>query len=168
MIFALRLAHVLFGVFWVGSVLFIAILLMPSVRAAGPAAGAVMAQLAQRKMSLIMMGTAFVTIASGVWLMMLVSAGAPGAWMRSGMGRTISLGAALSILTLVFGMAVNAPTATRIGAINQAVGKRGGPPTPDEAAQLARLQARLGISSRVVAVLLVLATATMAVARYVP
>jgi hypothetical protein len=65
-------------------------------------------------------------------------------------------------------MAVNAPTANKIGAINQAAAKRGGPPTPEEAALLARLQARLGVVTQIVAFLLVLATAAMAVARYVP
>lgn len=169
MIIVLRLAHILSGVFWVGSLLFVARILTPSLRDAGPAAaGALMVQLSKRRMPIVMMVTAFITIASGVWLMMIVSAGAPGAWMRSGPGRTFSLGGALAIVTLVLGMAINAPTVKRIGSINQAAAKRGGPPTPDEAAQLQRLQTRLGLATQIVAILLVLATAAMAVARYVP
>lgn len=168
MIIVLRLAHILAGVFWVGAVLFTARFLLPSLRAAGPAGGAVMAQLVQRKMPIVMMVSAFVTVGSGIWLLMIDSAGAPGAWMRSGPGRTFALGGALAILTLIFGFAINMPTAARLGAINQAIAKRGGPPTPDESAQLERLQARMGVATQVVAVLLVIATAAMAVARYVP
>jgi hypothetical protein len=41
-------------------------------------------------------------------------------------------------------------------------------PTPDEAAELQRLQRRVGIGTQIVSVLLVLATAAMALARYVP
>jgi uncharacterized membrane protein len=168
MIYVLRLLHILSGVFWVGSVLFTARFLMPSLRAAGPAAAPVMAQLGQRKMPLVMMTTAFVTIASGIWLMVLVSGGNVGAWMRSGPGRTFGLGGALAIITLVLGMIINMPAANRMAAINQGVGKRGGQPTPDESAELQRLQRRVGIGAQIVSVLLVLATAAMALARYVP
>jgi len=168
MIFVLRLLHILSGLFWVGAVLFNSLILLPSIRAAGPAGGAVMAQLGRRRMPVIMMANAVVTVISGIWLMTIVSAGDLGAWMRSGPGRTFALGGAIAILTLVGGMIVNLPTASRMGAINQAVLQRGGAPTPDEAAALARLQARLAVATQVVAVLLVLATAAMAVARYLP
>jgi hypothetical protein len=55
-----------------------------------------------------------------------------------------------------------------MGAISQGVAQRGGPPTPEEAAELQRLQRRMGVAGKVVAVLLLLATTAMAVARYVP
>lgn len=168
MIYVLRLLHILSGVFWVGSVLFTARFLMPSLRAAGSAAAPVMAQLGQRKMPLVMMTTALVTIASGIWLMMIVSGGAIGPWMRSGPGRTFALGGTLAIITVVLGMIINMPAANRMAAINQGAMKRGGPPTADEAAELQRLQRRVGIGMQIVVVLLVLATAAMALARYVP
>ena len=168
MIYVLRLLHILSGVFWVGAVLFTARFLMPSLRAAGPAAGAVMAQLGQRRMPLVMMSTAFVTIASGIWLMLIDAAGAVGAWMRSGPGRTFALGGALAIITLVLGMTINMPAANRVAAINQAAAKRGGAPNADESAELQRLQVRLNRGTQIVAVLLVLATAAMALARYMP
>jgi uncharacterized membrane protein len=168
MIYVLRLLHILSGAFWVGAVLFTARILFPSLRAAGAAAGPVMAQLGQRKMPLVMMTAAFVTVGSGIWLMTIVSGGAMGPWMRSGPGRTFALGGALAILTLVLGMAINMPAANRVAAISQAAAKRGGAPTPDEAAEVQRLQKRMGIGMEIVAVLLVLATAAMALARYVP
>jgi hypothetical protein len=84
------------------------------------------------------------------------------------MGRTYGLGGALAILTLVFGMLLNAPTARRMGELAAAAAKRGGPPNADEATELQRLQARLARGSGIVSVLLLLATAAMAVARYVP
>ena len=168
MIYVLRLLHILSGAFWYGAVIFSARFLVPSLRAAGPAAGPVMAQLNQRRMPLAMMGAGIVNVGSGIWLMFLVSGGAPGVFMQSGMGRTLGIGAALTILALIIGMIVPPPAARRLGEIAAAAAKRGGPPLPEEAAEIARLQKRLGTSTIIVATLLTLAISAMALARYVP
>ena len=168
MIVVLRLLHIVFGVFWVGSVLFMSVLLMPSISAAGPSGVAIMNELGRRRLSLVMMVAAILTVGAGLWLVMIDTGGAPGAWMQSSTGRAFSLGGALAILTLVIGMAVNAPTANRMSAIGAAIARRGGPPTADETAELGRLRARLALASGVLALLLLGATGLMAVARYLP
>ena len=168
MIYILRVVHILSGIFWVGAVLFATLVLMPALRAAGPAGGAVMGQLAQRRMPVVMMVSAFLSIGSGIWLMMIVSAGNMGLWMQSGTGRTLGWGGALAILAVILGMAINAPAASRMAAITRAAAQRGGAPTADETAEIARLQRRLGLASQLVTVLLSLAAVAMAVARYVP
>ena len=168
MIFVLRLVHIISGVFWVGSVLFATVLLMPSVKGAGPSGAAIMKELGQRKMPLWMMASAILTIAAGIWLIIIDSGGSPGVWMQSGAGRAFGFGGGLAIVTMIFGMAINAPTANRMSAVAAAVAKRGGPPTAEEAAELQRLQSRLMTAGVVVAVLLLVATGIMAVARYVP
>jgi hypothetical protein len=127
-----------------------------------------MKELGRLRMPLVMMGSAILTVGSGIWLMMILSGATDGAWMRSSAGRVFSMGGALAILALAFGMAINAPAARRMGAIGAAIGKRGGPPEPGEAAELQRLQSRMGIAGVVVAVLLLAATGAMAVARYLP
>lgn len=98
MIHAMRLLHILSGAFWFGAVMFSVRFLMPSLRAVGPAAGPIIAQLNQRKMWAVFMGAALVNLGSGIWLMFLVSGGAPGEWMKTGMGRTIGAGSACAIL----------------------------------------------------------------------
>jgi uncharacterized membrane protein len=163
----LRLVHIVFGVFWVGAVLFATFVLMPSMKASGPSGIVIMKELGRRRMPMIMMGSAILTVGAGIWMMILFASGAPG-WMSTTTGRTFSMGGALAILSLVIGMIVNAPAARRMGAIGEAVGRRGGPPTAEEAQELARLQARMGTAGVVVAILLLLATAAMAVARYLP
>lgn len=166
MIFVLRLLHILSGAFWYGSVIFIVRFLTPSLGALGPTAGAVMAELNKRRLSLAMMGAAFVNVIAGVWLMFIVSGGDMRTWMRTTSGRTFAIGGALAILALIVGMATSAPSAKRLGAIAAAAGKRGGPPTPEEAAEIGRLQARMRTGSMIVAALLTLTVAAMAVARY--
>jgi hypothetical protein len=64
-------------------------------------------------------------------------------------------------------MGVAAPVGKRLGVLAAAVQAEGGP-TADEAAEMQRLQPRLASASTWVAILLLLATAAMAVARYVP
>ena len=167
MIFVLRLVHIISGVFWVGSVLFATVLLMPTVKAVGPPGAAIMNKLGH-KMSLAMMVAAVLTIGAGIWLLIIDSGGNPGVWMQSGAGRAFGLGGGLAIVTMIFGMSINAPTANRMSAIGAAVAKRGGPPTAEEAAELQRLQSRLMTAGVAVAILLLVATGFMAVARYVP
>jgi len=86
MITILRLIHIVFGVFWVGSVLFATFILMPSMKASGPAGMTLMKELG-RKMSTIMMVAAIFTVGAGIWMMILFATGAPG-WMHTTTGRT--------------------------------------------------------------------------------
>jgi hypothetical protein len=166
MIYLLRLLHILSGAFWFGALIFSVRFLMPSLRAIGPAAGPVMAQLNQRRMSAAFMGAAFVNLGSGIWLMFIISGGAPGEWMKTGMGRTIGVGAACAILAMIIGMIVNPPAVKRMGQIASAAAQRGGPPSPEETAEVQRLQKRMGSANVLVTILLTLAVSAMAVARY--
>ena len=164
-----RLVHVIVGVLWVGSVVFIAVFLLPSLRAAGPGGSAVMYQLMEvRKLSNYLFGGAVVTILSGLTLYWNDSAGFSSAWLGSGPGRTFGLGAVLGIITAAIGATVNAPCGKKIGLLVTAIRVSGGPPSPEQSAEIQRLQARLTTATRVAAALLILATAAMAVARYVP
>ena len=168
MILILRLVHILSGAFWYGSVMFSMRFLMPSLKAAGgPVAGAVMAQLNQRRISMVMMSTAIVNVLSGIALMYVVSAGNMGLWMRSPMGQTFAFGSAMAILAVLIGAIMNPPIVKRLGQISEAAAKRGGPPTPEEGAEIARLQKRMGLGMVLTAVFLTLAIGAMSIARYV-
>jgi uncharacterized membrane protein len=162
----LRLIHILAGVLWVGATVFIAVFLMPSLRAVGPAAGPVMEQVARvRRLPIWMMSATILTILSGLTLYGLDSAGFHSAWMHSGPGRVFGLGGVLAILAAVVGMAVNAPAGKRLGALAAEIKVRGAP-TPADVAELQSLQARLARATNLTAGLLILATAAMAVARH--
>ena len=169
MIYVLRIVHIVGGVFWVGSAMFAAILLAPAMRAVGPGAGPLMNYMVKvRKMPVMMMTSGLATMVAGVWLLMIDSAGQPGVWMRSGTGRTFGIGGALAILAFLLGMAINMPAAKRLAAIGAAAAARGGPPSPQELTEMTHLQGRMSVAAQIVTLLLVLATAAMAIARYVP
>jgi hypothetical protein len=163
-----RVIHIVFGVFWVGGALFLAIFVLPAMRAVGPAGGPVMSQLIQvRRMPLYMMGAAVLTVLSGLGLYWRNSGGLQPAWLHSGTGLVFGLGGLLGLAALGVGMGVSAPVGRRMGALSAGIQARGGPPSPDEAGEMQRLQARMVAAAYWVAALLTLATASMAVARYV-
>ena len=78
----LRLIHVLGGIFWVGSALFTAIYLVPSLAQAGPAAGQVMGALQRRRLFIVLPTVAVLTVLSGIRLMQLTSDGFSAAYFN--------------------------------------------------------------------------------------
>lgn len=163
----LRLLHIVLGVFWVGAVAFVAFMLIPAVRESGPAGGAVMQRLMDHKMNLWLMAASILTVLSGLALYWHDSAGfSSTAWLASGPGRTFGLGAILAFVGIGVGMGVNSRAAQQLGDLMAKIQGAGRPPSPEETATIQRLQDRLAKGAVIAAVLLLLATAAMAVARY--
>jgi hypothetical protein len=163
----LRVIHIVAGVFWVGSILFLARFLMPSVMALGPAGGPVMDQLNRvRKVPQALMGAGIVTVLAGIALYWKDSLGFSGPWMASPTGRVFGAGGGIALIGLIIGFSVNRPTAQRLAALAAAIQASGGPPTAEQMATVQALQARLATATSIVAVLLTLTTVAMAVARY--
>ena len=164
-LFVLRLLHVGLGTFWVGTVLFNALYLSPALRAAGPAAaGAVMGSMMRRRFMVVMPVIAIVTILTGLRLLMIASGG-DAHWFQHRVGHTYSVAGGLAIIAFLVGIFVVRPTMGRVGNLAQSATSDG--TTRDAlAAEMARLQRRAVVSNQIVAVLLVLATAGMAIARY--
>lgn len=164
----LRLLHIVGGILWVGFASFMVMFLMPTLKAIGPASGAVMRELAgRRKLPVFMMAISWITILSGAALMWR-DAGALGhAWFRQGMGLMLSIGALLAIVASFIGMIVNAPTARKIGAMSAQIQGAGRAPSADEAAAMGALQQRMNSASFIVALLLLGASVFMATARYI-
>ena len=163
----LRILHILGGVIWVGSVVFTTVFLLPAARAIGPAAGPFMRELTVvRKLPIYLMLIAFVTVLSGATLAYRDMGDLGMRWFEQGSGRFFGFGAILAVAGLVLGMAVNAPTAKQIGLLSAQLAKEGRAPTAEEGARMGALQNRLYTASRIIMVLLLLATASMAFARY--
>ena len=168
MLITLRLVHIVVGALWVGTAVFTAVFLIPSIRALGPAGGPVMYQIAQvRKLPAYFLGAGILTVLSGIGLYSKASGGFSNQWMQSGPGMTFGIGAVFALLAMTVGMAVAAPTAKRLGALGAAIASAGKPPSPEQQAEMQRLQVRAGKAAALGAALLVCATAAMAVARYV-
>lgn len=163
----LRLIHVLGGIFWVGSALFTAIYLVPSLAQAGPAAGQVMGALQRRRLFIVLPTVAVLTVLSGIRLMQLTSDGFSAAYFNSGSGRVFAWGGTFAIIAFVFGMTVARPAGMKLGRLSAQ------PPAEEALEQRrrlderARLQRVVTISGIVNTLLLLAAAIAMAIARYV-
>ncbi len=162
----LRLIHVLGGIFWVGSALFTAIYLVPSLAQAGPAAGQVMGALQRRRLFIVLPTVAVLTVLSGIRLMQLTSDGFSAAYFNSGGGRVFAWGGTFAIAAFVLGMTVARPAGVKLGRLSTM------PPAADPAEQARRLAERaqvariVSLAGAVNVVLLLAAAGAMAVARY--
>lgn len=163
----LRLTHILAGVYWAGTIFFFTTFLEPSLRSLGPDGGKVMIRFFERGYLKLLPIVAIVNIASGLWLLWILSGGFDPGYMGSSIGMALSTGGALAILALLFGLVYLRPAAARIWEIAKAL--------PQEASETARtallaemnqVRGRVVNGGRVVFGLLVGAVALMAVARY--
>jgi len=163
-----RLLHILAGAFWFGGVVVAARFVFPSALAIGPAGAPFMDQLGRvRKLPLNLLSAGIVAVLTGFVLFRHDSVVAGGAFEGSMMGRALGVGALLSLIALVIGFTVNLPTVKRINALSMAIQAQGTPASAEQQAQMRSLQMRLLTALRVVALLLLLATASMAIARYI-
>lgn len=166
---ALRFTHIFFGALWVGMMAFQSFFLFPSLAEAGPDAGKVMQGLTRRRIPLIMTVIALLTLISGTWLLMRLIGGDAAVVMRTPMGRAYGWGGTAAILAFLLGFGVMRPAMMRSMRLAESLATATA--TPDERAkrqaEIQRLRARGALMGRVVTILLLIALALMAVARYV-
>lgn len=162
-----RLLHVVLGVFWVGTLIFTALFLIPAVRDAGPDGAKVVAGLMRRRFLDIVPAAAGLTILSGLWLYWRASVGFDPAYMRSSRGITYGLGAIAAMTAFGFGIRVMRPSMLKAAALSQSASAL---PPAEREAQLAKAQSlrmRAARTGQIVAWLLGFAAAAMAIGRYV-
>lgn len=167
MMILLRLIHIIGGVFWVGTVLFLAWFLLPSSRATGQAGLTVMQEvMMRRKLSVYLMSAMGLTILSGLTMYIHLSMATHGVWASSTMGKVLGFGALLGIVGGAIGGSSSKSTGLKMAAIAKAIQESGGPPTEAQKAEITALQEKGEKVLRIVAILLVGAIAAMASARY--
>ena len=166
-VLVLRLVHILGGIFWVGSLMFTSFFLQPTLAASPAVAGQVMAGLQKRRLFIVLPIVALLTILSGVRLLWIVSVGFSDAYLATPTGRTISVGAGAAIIAFLLSLFVVRPGFLKVGRLGQTLAA-----ATDQAAkqsisgEMQRLGRRVTIANGIVAVLLLSAAASMAIARY--
>lgn len=164
-----RVLHVVASTVWSGAAILIACFVMPAVQAAGPAGAAVMRQLTVvRKVPLVLAIVAVLAVLSGVYLYWTASGGLRTVWFHTATGVSYTTGAAAAMVASAIGIGINIPAANRMGAIAATIQTTGGQPTSAQSEILNVLALRVIRGTRAVAVLLAVATAAMAAARYLP
>ncbi len=163
----LRLVHILGGIFWVGSFMYVSFFLMPALASSPALAGQLMAGLQKRRLMTVLPIVALLTILSGIRLLWIVSVGFSDAYLSTPTGRTFSAAAGAAILAFLLSLLVSRPGFVRIGKLGATLAT-----ATDEAArqriagEMKRLSRRVTISNGIVSASLLLAAAGMAIARY--
>ena len=166
-VIALRLVHIVLGVYWVGAILFFVTFLQPSVRDAGPDGMKVVQQIVRRGYLNVLPVIAGLTMLAGLFLYWQDANAMDGMWMSSGLGRGLTVGAVAAIVGFLVGFFVMRRSTVRAMALGQALSQVAeGPERQTRMAEIDRLRRRAAMSSHWVAGLLLIAVAAMAVARY--
>jgi hypothetical protein len=158
----LRLVHIVAGAFWAGSALLIALVLLPGVNKAGPGGER---HLPMAAISQAMSLAALLTTVAGLLLYGWASRFHWG-WISSPLGIGFTLGSLAGLAAFLLGLLSTGPTSKKLGMLAGQVAAAGGPPGPEQAADLARLRSKLATSSMVSTLLTTLSLVLMAVARY--
>jgi uncharacterized membrane protein len=163
----LRTIHILGGIFWVGSLLFTTYFLAPAIRSSPALAGQVMAGLQKRRLFTVLPIIALLTIASGLRLLAIDSAGFSGSYFATPTGRAFGAGAVAATVAFLLSVLVSRPGFLRVGRLSASLNTAADEATRQSiTTEMQRLNRRVAIANATVVVLLLLTAVGMATARY--
>ena len=165
----LRLLHIVAGVLWVGSAFIFVGFIGPSAAEVAPSAGPLLhAAVKKRKVAKVITGLSLVTVVAGwiMWFRDLNQFGSLGNWLSSSFGLVITIGAVLATIASVEGSIGVGRNLERMVDLGDEVAASGGPPSAEQQSQMHRLGGEVEKWGRIDLVLLLLAVAAMATARY--
>jgi hypothetical protein len=164
-----RFLHIVAGVLWVGSAFLFVGILGPSAAEVGPAAGPLLtAAVKKRKAAKVITGLGAVTVVAGwiLWLRNMSQAASFSDWVTSSFGLVLTIGGVLATVTFFVGALGVGRNVERLVDLGGEVAASGGPPSPQQQAEMDRLSAALERHGKMDLVLLLLAVTAMATARY--
>ena len=152
----MRVVHILAGVIWAGSAIFLAVVLDPRLRALGPDIQRKVTAALAPPLRIVLDGGAAVTILVGILLVYRMDR--LDSLLDTNWGLAITVGLVASIFALASGIAAMSTTKKLIGT---------GQGAADEQADVDSLSAKATLLARITAALVVIAVVTMAAARFV-
>jgi uncharacterized membrane protein len=164
-----RIVHIVAGVLWVGSVFLFVTFVSPSAAAIAPAGAPFMAELlGKRRLVDRIITLGVITVLAGLFMYWHDWHLFPnfGDWVSSRFGGTLTIGMISALIALSLGGSITRPNVRRLLALGRQVAESGAPPTPEVAAQIGAIQARLKVWARVSLAFLLFAVVAMSVARY--
>jgi hypothetical protein len=165
----LRLIHVVSGTFWFSAALIMFLFLQPTAAAVGPGGqGFMLHLLRRRRLADIVFGASILTVTAGSILFWWDSDGLQLDWITQPMGLAFTIGAIAAWVGFLGFAIIGWPAGRRLVAIAGRVQDEGRPPTEEEQRDLARAQRQLRQTGLTVLVLVSVAIAAMATARYWP
>ncbi len=161
---AIALLHLVFATTWLGTDFYFNFVVTPRLRSLEPSVLEEVTASLRRATTPLLAVSAVLTIVTGAWMMAQLHAQHPGKFSSTRWGASLVIGAVFSLLVLALAVVIDGPATRRLGRLAESV--RGRTATSDETAAMRRLSERSVLAGLVATVLLLVALATMAVARY--
>ena len=164
-----RILHIAAGAAWAGSVFLFVVLIQPSAAAIGPAASPFMMELlGKRKLVVWLLSLAATTVVAGLFLYWRLwhNYGDLGDFVSSSWGLSLTIGAVAAIAAFLIGLFGTRPNVGRLLDLAAKAAASEGPPPPEVAQEIPKVQARLKMLARVALALIAVAVVAMATARY--
>lgn len=155
-----RIIHVLGAVVWTGGAFFNVVFLSPAVKASGPSGGAVMQKIASGPLLRFMQIVPLTTVLAGLILYWYYSGLSLG-YITSVHGLALTVAALLGLAAFFEGLFVTGPTVAKVGALGAQIAQGGGPPTPEQQAEMQRLRSRFESAATRGVIFLILAVIGM-------
>lgn len=164
---SMRIIHIFSAVFWAGASFFMISFVTPSVIATGAEGQKFMQQLAFRtRFSTVMMAVAILTVLSGMvmyWKIFEFRLSA----LANGYGLMLTLGAIAGFFGFLTGYFMQNRTTEKMKAVSISIAASGGPPSPEQQAEMKSLSDTVLRGSQITSVFLALALLGMSIAQYV-
>lgn len=164
-----RFLHIVSGVLWVGSSFLFVAFIGPSAQEAGSSALPVLtAAVKKRKAAKVITGLGLTTVIAGwvLWLRNMSLYDSIGAWVGSSFGVALTIGGVLATISAAVGFSGVALNVERLVDLGNEVSSSGGSPSAEQQARIDELSSALERHGKTDLVLLILAAAAMATARY--
>jgi uncharacterized membrane protein len=163
----LRLLHIFAGVFWVGGAAFFFFYIEPTINKLGPDAQKFVDEVVVRKkLPIYFAGAATITVIFGASLYWRDSAGFSNGWATTPTGLVFGLGAIAAIIAWILGGAVLGPAVGNVGKIGGEMRAAGGPPSAELMGRMHAAQEKVRLIGLIDLILVCVAVACMATARY--
>lgn len=164
-ILILRVLHIGFGTFWVGTDAFLVWLLIPQLRTLGADIERRVIAAIMRFLPPVLMISSIVTFVSGILLTGIMRGWNVNWVFASGWGTSIFIGFIGTLIALIVGFGLVPPLTMRTNKLERSF--EGRQPTSAETEEFDRLRARVTMLAKLNSVLLIVVVLSMAVARFV-
>ena len=163
---SMRIIHIFTGVFWAGTSFFMLSFVTPTVIATGQEGQKFMQQLAFRtRFTTAMLAVAILSVLSGLvmyWEIFEFRLAA----LSSGYGLMLTLGAIAGFIGFLTGYFMQNRTTHKMKLLRNTKAASGGPPSPEQQAEMKSLSGTVTKGSQITTVFLALALLGMSVAQY--
>lgn len=164
-----RFLHIVSGALWFGSAFLFVGFIGPAAAEVGPSAGPLLSVVVKkRKVAKVITWLGMITVTAGwvMWIKDMNDYGGLGDWLGTNFGIGLTIGGLLATSTFFVGYLGVDKSVERLVDLGDRIAASGGPPSPEQQAEMDRIGGALERNGKLDLLLLFLAVTAMSTARY--